>query len=221
MFLLQHCVASSVLLLCITCRASLLAPGRWDLKDSFQQSVKKVVRRKLDISSKALNADQFLSCESLKLKLLLVDTLPKGQLLNPRSMVTSGLPSSRHPRLASAVQEHTHHVAQGHACPVGEQRSIPEKLCLLFSAMLDRLTCFCCYVSTAPPLVNNQSLKHCSTLSNTWLRPVPPHCSATLHSRLEKEFPPKEVQRLEDTTGAAFQGFHRLHIPQIPSFDFI
>lgn len=139
----------------------------------------------MDISSKALDTDQFVSCQSLKLKLLLVDTLPKGQLLNPRSMVTSDLPSNRRPRLASAVQEHTHHVhalAQSHACPVGEQRSIPEKLCLLFSAMLDRLTCFCCYVSTAPPLVNNQSLKHCSTLSNTWLRPSPLtarlHCTA-------------------------------------------
>lgn len=75
----------------------------------------------------------------------------KGQLLHSQ-LVTSDLPSNRRPWVALAIQEHAYYMHAPPHVSLGEQHSILGKLCLLFSAMLDHLTCLCCYVTAASPL---------------------------------------------------------------------
>lgn len=112
---------------------------------------------------------------------------------------------------------------QRHTCPFGKLHSIPGKLCLLFSAMLDRLTRFCCYVTAGslpsgePLEQNNQRLKHCSTLSNTWLRPSSPH-TAPLHCAAVWKKNPLGGREIRRCNWTLFSGFHYLHLPQILSF---
>lgn len=122
-----------------------LDSGTWAISFFFKSSVEKVVKRKLDISSKALTTNQFVAHWHLGV------VCQKGQLLHSQ-LVTSDLPSNRRPWVALAIQEHAYYMHAPPHVSLGEQHSILGKLCLLFSAMLDHLTCLCCYVTTASPL---------------------------------------------------------------------
>lgn len=136
-----------------------IAPWWWDLGVFFfEWPVDEVVNRKLCVSLRALSTNQFVSCKSVKFKQLLVDTLVS---LAKRSAAEPTLDGDLWPAIKQTsltclgcpwthlLAARTTTEAHGRTCPVGAPHSIPWKLCLLFTAMLDHLTCFCCYVTAA------------------------------------------------------------------------
>lgn len=141
----------------------------------FIMAVKKVVKRKLAISLKALNTKQFVSCKSTKFKQPLIETLVLfAQRSTPEPAFRRDLWSAvKQPSLSCLGGPGTYVLRPLTATDARvPQSTIPSRVVFAFLCHVgpfDVLLLFHnpSFPSGEPLEQNNQSLKHCSTLSNT------------------------------------------------------